>query len=74
MNVDSIPGRVDTTAKGRQSNIGRIAKFASQYGIFVFLVVLIIVSGAIATSSSCPAISAASIERRSTLSILRRSA
>jgi ribose/xylose/arabinose/galactoside ABC-type transport system permease subunit len=50
MKVDIIPRPVDATTKGRKSNLDRLLKLSGQYGIFIFLLVLIIASGAIAPS------------------------
>ena len=50
MKVDIIPAALDATSKGRRSGLDRIVKLGSQYGIFVFLLVLIIASSVIAPS------------------------
>jgi ribose/xylose/arabinose/galactoside ABC-type transport system permease subunit len=48
MKVEIIPRTLETTSKGREGGPDRIVRLAGQYGIFVFLVALIIVSGAVA--------------------------
>jgi ribose/xylose/arabinose/galactoside ABC-type transport system permease subunit len=50
MTVESIPRAVEATAKGRRASLGRLVKLISQYGIFAFLIVLLVVSGIIAPS------------------------
>ena len=50
MKVDIIPGAIDATTKRRNASLERLVKLGSHYGIFVFLLVLILVSGAIAPS------------------------
>ena len=49
MKAEIIPGRVDVTPKSGRG-LGRATRFISQYGIFVFLLVLLVISGAIAPS------------------------
>lgn len=49
MKAEIIPGRIDVTPKSGRS-LGRAMRFVSQYGIFVFLLALLLISGAIAPS------------------------
>jgi ribose/xylose/arabinose/galactoside ABC-type transport system permease subunit len=50
MKAEIIPGGLDVTSKSRRQSLGRAMRFASQYGIFIFLLVLLLISGAIAPS------------------------
>lgn len=50
MKVDSVPGAVTMTTKPGRRSRDRLMTLAGQYGIFIFLLALIIISGAIAPS------------------------
>jgi ribose/xylose/arabinose/galactoside ABC-type transport system permease subunit len=50
MKVDIIPRAIDAQPNGRGAGLGRVAKLTSHYGIFVFLLLLLIISGIVAPS------------------------